>query len=73
MVSNLLTRMQLEGKDDDTTDRMLNPASALVGTRGRNWETANAFADWLARKDGGQQVVGQFAVNGVVLYMEAPN
>ena len=33
---------------------------------------AEEFADWLVRDDGGQAVVGHFAVNGVVLYAKAP-
>ena len=51
---------------------MLNPANVLVGTRGKNREMANAFADWIARDDGGQKVVEEFAVNGVVLYTKVP-
>ena len=33
---------------------------------------AEEFASWLVRKDGGQEVVGQFSVKGVVLYAMAP-
>ena len=63
----------MEGRDEDETDLMLNPATALVGNRGRNRDMANAFADWLARRDGGQSGIGEFAVNGVVLYTTVPN
>ena len=33
---------------------------------------AEEFASWLVRRDGGQKVVLQFAVNDVVLYAIAP-
>ena len=33
---------------------------------------ARTFAEWIARHDGGQKVVSEFAVNGVVLYTKAP-
>ena len=33
---------------------------------------ANKFVDWLARFDGGQQVIRDFAVNGHILYTAAP-
>ena len=52
---------------------MLNPARVLVGTHGKYKDVANAFADWMARDDGGQAVVEKFAVNGVVLYSKAPS
>ena len=51
---------------------MLNPARALVSTYGRNKDMANAFADWMIDDDGGQKIVGEFAVNGVILYSKAP-
>ena len=51
---------------------MLNPARALVGTHGRNKDVANAFADWMIKDDGGQKIVSEFKVNGVVLYTRAP-
>ena len=63
---------QMEGKDDDKTDILLNPARALVGAYGENKAMADAFADWIARSEGGQKVVGTFAANGVVLYTKAP-
>ena len=68
----MLTRDQLEGKDDDKTDIMLNPARALVGAYGDNKAMADAFADWIGRPEGGQRVVSEFKQNGVVLYTRAP-
>lgn len=62
----------MEGKDDDKTDILLNPARALVGTYGENKAIANAFAEWIARPSGGQKVVSEFQQNGVVLYTKAP-
>lgn len=62
----------MEGKDDDKTDVLLNPARALVGAYGKNEAMADAFAEWMAKPDGGQKVVGRFTVNGVVLYTKAP-
>ena len=62
----------MEGKDSDKTDILLNPARVLVGACGENKAKADAFAEWIARPDGGQKVVGEFAVNGVVLYTKAP-
>ncbi len=62
----------MEGKDDDKTEILLNPARALVGAYGENKAMADAFAKWIARPDGGQKVVGEFAVNGVLLYTKAP-
>lgn len=61
----------MEGRDTDKTDILLNPARVLVGTHGENKAMADAFAEWIARPDGGQKVVGEFAVNGVVLYTKA--
>lgn len=63
----------MEGKDDDKTETLLNPARALVGAYGENKATADAFADWISRPDGGQQVVSAFEQNGVVLYTKAPS
>lgn len=60
----------MEGKDEDPD--LLNPAHALVGTWGIYKDTANAFADWMVRDDGGQKVVGEFSVHGAVLYTRAP-
>lgn len=62
----------MEGKDDDKTDILLNPARALVGAYGENKAMADAFAEWVSRPEGGQKVVGDFAVDGVVLYTQAP-
>ncbi|CAD6587518.1 MAG: hypothetical protein ASARMPRED_003168 [Alectoria sarmentosa] len=58
----------MEGKDEDEMEILLNPAHALVGAYGENKAMADTFAEWMARSDGGQKVVGEFAVNGVVLY-----
>lgn len=62
----------MEGKADDKTDILLNPARALVGAYGKNKAMADAFAKWMAKSDGGQKVVGRFTVIGVVLYTKAP-
>ena len=62
----------MEGKDDDRTDVLLNPARALVGKCAVNQAMAEAFAAWVVRPEGGQRVVAGFAVNGVVLYTKAP-
>lgn len=62
----------MEGKDDDNTDILLNPARVLVGAYGENKAMADAFAEWIVKLDGGQKVVAEFAVNGVVLYTTAP-
>ena len=51
---------------------MLNPARILVGTHGRNKDLANAFASWMCNDDGGQKVVENFKINGVVPYSKAP-
>lgn len=51
---------------------MLNPARVLVGRNGKNKDMANAFADWMIKDEGGQKIVSEFAVNGVVLYTKAP-
>lgn len=63
---------QMEGKDDDETDVLLNPARVLVGAYGYNKAVAEAFANWIARPDGGQKIVSGFRQNGVVLYTKAP-
>ena len=62
----------MEGKDDDKTDILLNPAHVLVGAYGENKAMADAFAAWMGRPDGGQKVVSEFAQHGVVLYTKAP-
>lgn len=71
-VCDTLTALQMEGKADDKTEILLNPARALVGAYGENKDMADAFAAWIAKSEGGQKVVGNFAVNGVVLYTRAP-
>ena len=68
----ILIRVQLEGKDEDKTPIMLNPAHALVGKHCENKAMADAFAKWVKRLDGGQKVVSEFEQNGKVLYMPAP-
>ena len=51
---------------------MLNPAHVLVRKYAVNIDTAEAFADWMVRDDGGQKVVKGFEVGGAVLYTQAP-
>ena len=43
----------MEGKADDKTDVLLNPARALVGAYGESKAMADAFAKWIARLNGG--------------------
>ena len=63
----------MEGKDDDDDDEvLLNPAHILIGKYGANREMAKRFADWIGRRDGGQEVVKGFSVYGQVLYTMAP-
>lgn len=64
---------QMEGKDDDESDTLLNPARALVGKYGVNKAMADKFAEWMARPAGGQMVVSKFRQNGVLLYTKAPS
>ena len=68
----MLIRVQLEGKDEDETPIMLNPAHVLVGKHCENKAMADAFAKWVKRLDGGQRVVSEFEQNGKVLYTPAP-
>lgn len=70
-LTNAPSPPQLEGHDSDPSPILLNPAHALVGMRGRDKDTAIAFAEWMVREDGGQKVVNGFAVGGVVLYTKA--
>lgn len=66
---------QMEGKDDDKTGILLEPARALAGVQVVNKaykDMADAFAEWVVRQEGGQKVVSEFAPNGVVLYAKAP-
>lgn len=67
----LADRFQMEGRDDEI-NVMLNPAHALVCTRGENKAIANEFVDWLIKADGGQAIIGAFVVNDVILYSMAP-
>lgn len=69
--SVLADRFQMEGRDDEI-NVMLNPAHALVCTRGENKAIANEFVDWPIKADGGQAIIGAFAVNDVILYSMAP-
>lgn len=68
----ILIRDQREGKDEDKTPIMLNPAHILVGMSGDNKAMAEAFAKWVKRLDGGQKVVSKFEKDGVPLYTPAP-
>ena len=63
--------MQAQGTDAET-DPLLNPAHLLVATGARNRDTAVAFADWMAKDEGGQRVIEGFEKNGLVLYKAAP-
>ncbi|KAJ5803863.1 uncharacterized protein N7518_000166 [Penicillium psychrosexuale] len=69
------TRKQLtifaEGNDDEN-DLLLNHAHILVGKNAKNKATANDFADWMVRDDGGQQVIRSFTKSGEVLYSTIP-
>jgi hypothetical protein len=49
----------------------LNPGYALLGVGVENWEMAGEFVDWLARVDGGQEVIEKFEVGGTKLYSMA--
>jgi ABC-type tungstate transport system permease subunit len=51
---------------------LLNPAHALVGVGVENAEMAGEFVEWLARADGGQEVIEKFEVGGTRLYSRAP-
>ena len=64
--------LQVEGDDDEHNQILLNPAHLLVCRYGLNKSMATKFADWMARRDGGQEVVRGFAVNGVLLYSMVP-
>ncbi len=61
-----------EAFDADADDPLLNPAHVLVGARARDTEIAEAFVDWLVSSEGGQKVVGEFAMNGTVLHSRVP-
>lgn len=43
-----------------------------MGKNAKNKETANDFADWIIRDDGGQRVIRSFTKNGEVLYSTIP-
>lgn len=63
---------QKAGRDEED-DVLLNPAHALVGVGVENGEMAEEFVAWLARADGGQEVVEKFVVGGTRLYSTAPS
>jgi hypothetical protein len=63
--------VQKEGGDGED-DVLLNPAHALVGAGVENGEMAEAFVEWLAGVDGGQDVIEKFEVGGKRLYSKAP-
>lgn len=65
-------RVFKEAFDARGGDVLLNPAHLLVGSRAREQEIAEAFAEWMGAEDGGQKVVEEFAVNGAVLHSTAP-
>lgn len=67
----MLLRIQKEGTGDEH-DPLLNPAHLLVGTEAENKKTAEAFAQWMVQREGGQKVIREFARHGLVLYQEAP-
>jgi len=64
----LILCIKKESFDATEDDALINPAHALLGTLAREKDLAEAFVDWLSRKDGGQKVIGSFSVRGTVLY-----
>ena len=44
----------------------------MVGCHAENKATADAFADWMVQRKGGQKVVAEFERHGLVLYETAP-
>ncbi|ODH34887.1 hypothetical protein ACO22_03045 [Paracoccidioides brasiliensis] len=56
---------------DDANDPLLNPAHLLIGTKARNVEIANKFAQWIT-SPAGQKVIIEFKKDGVQLYSGAP-
>ena len=61
-----------EAVDANEDDPLINPAHVLVGARARDKPLAERFVDWLISSEGGQKVVGEFAVGDVVLHSRAP-
>lgn len=61
-----------ESHGSHQTNVMLNPAHAIISTNAKNKPLANKFLDWLIEDDGGQDIIGNFAPNGVLLYTRAP-
>lgn len=61
-----------ESHESHEVNVMLNPAHALISTKAKNKPLANKFLDWLIADNGGQEIVGKFALNGEVLYTRAP-
>jgi ABC-type tungstate transport system permease subunit len=62
----------MEGGDTEEDEVLLNPAHILVGKNGKNKEMAERFREWMVSREGGQEVIRTFAVNGVVLYSMVP-
>ncbi|KAK5054449.1 hypothetical protein LTR84_001339 [Exophiala bonariae] len=60
-----------ESIDAAEDDPLINPAHALVGTLAENRELADAFVQWLQSDEGGQSIIGSFAVHGTVLHSRA--
>lgn len=60
----------VEGEDD----ALLNPAMLLVGKRVAEGceDVVEKWVEWLVSDEGGQRVVSQFAVDGMVLHGRAP-
>lgn len=61
-----------EAFDATEDDPLLNPAHVLVGKNATYKDMANKFADFMVRAEGGQRVVNEFAVNGILLYSGSP-
>lgn len=63
--------LKKESVDAAEDDPLINPAHALVGAMAQNRLQADAFVEWLQSDEGGQRVVGNFAVHGTVLHSRA--
>ena len=66
-------RVFAESFNAEESDPLINPAHALVGTLGKNKETAQCFVDWLEDTKGGQSVIDTFAIRDNLLYARAPS
>lgn len=62
----------MEGGDEEEDEVVLNPAHILVGKYGKFKEMGERFREWMISRDGGQEVINTFAVNGVVLCTMVP-